>query len=33
MHHSPAFDIDEDAFRTGTRLLVAGAIALATPDR
>ena len=33
MHHSPAFDIDEEALRTGTRVLVDGAIALATPDR
>jgi len=24
MHHSPAFDIDEDALRTGARVLVAG---------
>ena len=33
MHHSPAFDIDEEALRIGTRVLVDGAIALATPDR
>jgi len=32
MHHSPAFDIDEEALRTGTRVLVDGAVALATPD-
>src|SRR5215468_6532631 len=25
MHHSPAFDIDEEALRTGTRVLVDGA--------
>jgi hypothetical protein len=31
MHHSPAFDIDEEALRIGTRVLVDGAIALATP--
>lgn len=31
MHHSPAFDIDEEALRTGTRVLVDGAIVLATP--
>ena len=31
MHHSPAFDIDEEAMRVGTRVLVEGATALATP--
>jgi len=29
MHHSPAFDIDEEAMRVGTRILVEGATALA----
>ena len=33
MHHSPAFDIDEEALRIGTRVLVDGAIALAMPGR
>jgi len=32
MHHSPGFDIDEEALRIGTRVLVDGAIALATGD-
>jgi len=30
MHHSPTFDIDEEALRIGTRVLVDGAVALAT---
>jgi hypothetical protein len=30
MHHSPTFDIDEEALRIGTRVLVDGAAALAT---
>ncbi len=33
MHHSPTFDIDEEPLRVGTRVLVDGAIALATRDR
>ncbi len=33
MHHSPAFDIDEESLRAGTRVLVDGAAALATPER
>jgi amidohydrolase len=33
MHHSPTFDIDEESLRVGTRVLVDGAIALATRDR
>src|SRR5262245_4232213 len=30
VHHSPTFDIDEEALRSGTRVLVDGAVALAT---
>lgn len=32
MHHSPAFDIDEEALRIGTRVLVDGAAALAVSE-
>ncbi len=32
MHHAPDFAIDEEALRVGTRTMVAGAMALATPD-
>lgn len=31
MHHSPTFDIDEEALRVGARVLVDGAAALAAP--
>jgi amidohydrolase len=32
MHHSPAFDIDEEAMRAGVRILVDGATALGSPS-